>query len=101
MRRLFISGIKGGVGSTVIAANLASALAQAGEQVMCIDLDSKNELRLHFSHQWDDPTGWSSSLNLPIERSAFIDNDSVSFIPHGDTPSSLNAKKALIEKTFQ
>lgn len=101
MRRVFISGIKGGVGSTVIVANLASALSQAGETVICVDLDSKNELRLHFAHQWSDPTGWSSSKNLDLTQCAFVDNDSVSFIPHGDKPSTINAKKALIEKTHQ
>ncbi len=39
---------KGGVGKTTITANLAVALASAGHDVVVIDLDSQNALRLHL-----------------------------------------------------
>lgn len=96
MKRIFFSGLKGGVGNTTILANLASALVQAGESVTCIDLDSKNELRLHFAHQWDDFSGWSTQEKQTLDQVAFADEDGVKFIPHGYKPSTLKEKIQLI-----
>ena len=96
MKRIFFSGLKGGVGNTTLLANLACALVQAGERVTCIDLDSKNELRLHFAHQWDDLCGWSTLENNTLEKVAFADPDGVKFIPHGYKASTLSEKKQLV-----
>ncbi|CCQ11144.1 Cellulose synthase, putative [Pseudoalteromonas luteoviolacea B = ATCC 29581] len=99
MRRLFLSGLKGGVGTTTILANLATALVQAGESVTCIDLDSKNELRLHFAHAWDNATGWSNLAERAFDEAAFVDQDGVKFIPHGHGDSSLSEKQRMIKTT--
>lgn len=99
MRRVFFSGLKGGVGSTTVLANLATALVQAGESVTCIDLDPKNELRLHFSHSWSDAIGWASVPNLAFEQAAFVDSDGVKFIPHGYRESSLEEKLFVINES--
>ncbi|MEE3624942.1 cellulose biosynthesis protein BcsQ [Nitrospirillum sp. BR 11752] len=48
MPLIVISSPKGGVGKTTLAGNLAFALAQAGEQVVALDFDPQNSLRLHF-----------------------------------------------------
>ena len=47
---------KGGVGKTTIAANLCTALAARGQQVLAIDLDPQNALRFHIA---SDPHGRS------------------------------------------
>jgi cellulose synthase operon protein YhjQ len=43
-----VSGLKGGVGRTTLAANLASALVQAGRRCAAVDLDPQNGLCHHF-----------------------------------------------------
>ena len=40
---------KGGVGKTTVTANLCIALAEAGRQVLAIDLDPQNALRFHLA----------------------------------------------------
>ena len=48
MRLIAIVSAKGGVGKTTVSANLAIALSDAGHNVLAIDLDPQNALRLHF-----------------------------------------------------
>lgn len=43
-----VSSLKGGVGRTMLAANLASALVQSGRRAMAVDLDAQNALGAHF-----------------------------------------------------
>jgi cellulose synthase operon protein YhjQ len=43
-----ITGLKGGVGRTTLAANLASAVVQAGRRAAAVDLDPQNGLGHHF-----------------------------------------------------
>lgn len=49
MKIVAIVSAKGGVGKTMVAANLASAIAAIGrQQVAVVDLDPQNALKLHF-----------------------------------------------------
>ncbi|HUA76129.1 MAG TPA: cellulose synthase operon protein YhjQ/BcsQ [Acetobacteraceae bacterium] len=53
---------KGGVGKTTLAANAASDLARAGHDVIALDLDPQNALRLHFGVRPGDPEGFIATL---------------------------------------
>ena len=48
MNLVYLSSPKGGVGRTTLTANLAFALQRLGHQVVVLDLDVQNTLRLHF-----------------------------------------------------
>jgi len=53
---------KGGVGKTTLTANLSDAVHRLGYQVLAIDLDAQNALRLHFGVPLTDRSGFVSGL---------------------------------------
>jgi cellulose synthase operon protein YhjQ len=53
---------KGGVGKTSLSANVAGALARAGQRVLVIDLDVQNALRLHLGVRYSDQRGLAPCL---------------------------------------
>ena len=53
---------KGGVGKTTLTANLADALQRLGHQVLALDLDTQNALRLHFGVSLGDRAGFVAGL---------------------------------------
>ena len=56
MRRIAIINQKGGVGKTTTVANIAAALARAGQRVLVCDLDPQAHLTLHFGLDPSDDT---------------------------------------------
>ena len=58
MPLICVSSPKGGVGKTTLVANLAYALARAGNKVLALDLDVQNSLRLHFGVPFSDERGY-------------------------------------------
>jgi cellulose synthase operon protein YhjQ len=53
---------KGGVGKTTLTANVAGAVQRLGYQVLAVDLDSQNALRLHFGVPLTDSSGFVAGL---------------------------------------
>ena len=51
MPMIGIQGIRGGVGTTSLAAGLGWALSQLGERVMLVDACRDNQLCLHFNQK--------------------------------------------------
>ncbi|WP_168709166.1 cellulose biosynthesis protein BcsQ [Halomonas borealis] len=86
MKTLAVQGLRGGTGASSVAAGLAEALSQAGEPVLCLDLDSRNLLRLHFNHAWDDPRGWAQARQegLAWHEAAYVQGARLHFLPHGE-----------------
>lgn len=78
---------KGGVGKTTIAANLCTALAQRGRQVLAIDLDPQNALRFHIANE---PQACDSGLVeaatglMPWARAIRPAHGGVMLLPFGD-----------------
>ena len=62
MAILGLQGIRGGVGTTSIAASLAWALQLLGETVLVVDASPDNMLRFFFNVDADHREGWARSL---------------------------------------
>lgn len=89
LKKVFFKGLKGGVGTSSIVANVACALSNENKSIFAIDLDKKNELRLHFAMDWENELGWSNSYtneNAEKKWSDFFyqDSDGVNFLPFGN-----------------
>ncbi|MBQ4858013.1 cellulose biosynthesis protein BcsQ [Pseudoalteromonas sp. MMG007] len=85
MQRIFVKGIKGGLGSTSVVANLACVLKKSHVNVIAIDLDPKSDLGLHFGLPWKSTKGWSNEVNFEDVLLHFHqDSDGVIFLPFGD-----------------
>ncbi|MDR1373366.1 MAG: P-loop NTPase [Treponema sp.] len=109
MRIIPVASGKGGVGKSLIAANLGVALAQAGQRVVLADLDlGASNLHLVLGHQ-SPKNGIGAWLNDTKSdfHSVIADTDvrGLRFIP-GDTeiPGTANLKayqlKALVKRLF-
>ncbi|WP_086984464.1 cellulose biosynthesis protein BcsQ [Vibrio aphrogenes] len=59
MKRIVITGIRGGVGATTVAANLVTALHSIDQQTHIIDLNRENMMRFHFGMEPKSTDGWA------------------------------------------
>lgn len=83
MALILVQGLRGGVGSTFIAANLAIGLAQAGRDVSAIDFAVKGTLPLHFGLALDhavaevggNPLEDTSPLGVALRRAGGFAHD--------------------------
>jgi len=80
-----LQGVRGGTGTTSLVAALGEALAHAGHDVLCIDFDPRNQLRLHFNHPWQDDSGWALAETSGTEwyAMAFAFGERLTFLPYG------------------
>ena len=85
MPLLCVASPKGGVGKTTLAANLAWELARAGKQVMALDLDPQNALRLHFGMKLQNGHGVMPIMRQERHWKLALQQtpSSVLLLPHG------------------
>ncbi len=85
MPLISVASPKGGVGKTTLTANLGRELQQIGWQVLVVDLDAQNALRLHFSMPLGDGRGLAveSVRNRPWENLVFETTSGVLLLPFG------------------
>jgi len=79
-----VSG-KGGVGKTTICANLCAALRKNGHEVLAVDFDPQNALRLHFGINPADTSGLISNGHQPSKWNEVIvkTTEGCSVLPYG------------------
>jgi cellulose synthase operon protein YhjQ len=107
MPAILFSSPKGGVGKTTIAAHVAAILARRGHQVVALDLDPQNALRLHFGEAITDEAGFMCDLRPGSEwRASLVETRyGVDLLPYGATEpfdvvrlnAALTANPALIK----
>ncbi len=80
---------KGGVGKTMLAANLAHGLARAGRRVLALDLDPQNALRLHFGMPLGERSGLFTGESGALAWRATVQPTpwGVYLLPHGTVPA--------------
>ena len=85
MRRIIITGLRGGVGATTIAANVIQSLVLLEESVHVVDLRPENLLRLHFALDFSTRDGWAKRFLLSDswKKAAYVSNRNLSFVPYG------------------
>ncbi|MGB3835285.1 cellulose biosynthesis protein BcsQ [Castellaniella sp.] len=84
MKKIMVSGVRGGVGTTSVVAMLADALCTYGQTVLMIDLTSSDLLRLHFNVPWRDAHGWcNSQADGGWQRRVFSVRPGLYFLPSG------------------
>jgi cellulose synthase operon protein YhjQ len=83
---VIVSGFRGGVGSTTIVSNLASALQRADCQTLSIDLHPDNQLCVHYGVDQEIPTGWAQAIvdGDDWKRCAFQSADGRRILPFGE-----------------
>ncbi|MBB3102543.1 cellulose biosynthesis protein BcsQ [Azomonas macrocytogenes] len=76
---------KGGVGKTMLTANLAFAMQRLGLPVSVIDFDVQNALRLHFGMPLDDPRGYVAQAGQYADWQQFAINTptGIRLLPYG------------------
>jgi cellulose synthase operon protein YhjQ len=93
---------KGGVGKTTLAASVSAVLAASGQEVLALDLDPQNALRLHLGVPMHEEAGFLASLAEGADWRACLrpTRAGVSLLPHGaiDPKGALDLTRALLER---
>lgn len=86
MNLVYLMSPKGGVGRTTLTANLAFALQRLGHQVVALDLDCQNSLRLHLGLPVSEQRGIVPGLQHSSDwRSQIMETPSgVGLLPYGE-----------------
>lgn len=88
MPLISLASPKGGVGKTMLTANLAHELQRLGWQAVVIDFDLQNALRLHFAMLLSDGRGFATqeAIDAPWEDLVFETPSGVLLLPFGTVP---------------
>jgi len=93
---------KGGVGKTTLAANVAAVLAAQGHEVVSLDLDPQNALRLHLGVPIHEEGGFLARLAEGVSWRDCVrpTRAAVSLLPHGNTEpkAALDLTRLLLEQ---
>lgn len=92
---IVFSGLRGGAGTTSLAAMFADSLRQLNHSVLLIDLNPNDLLRLHFNVPYADQRGWAAAeaQGSPWYSQAYEITPHLSVLPygrHGVESSQLN-----------
>jgi cellulose synthase operon protein YhjQ len=95
MAMICVCSPKGGVGKTMLAANVALGLQRAGRRVLAVDLDPQNALRLHFGLPLAEEAGFAASQNWRAELRRTPSG--VTVLPYGslDATARLSLGRAM------
>lgn len=87
MPLICLTSPKGGVGKTSLAAGLAQALQRAGRQMLTLDCDPQNALRLHLGLPITDGAGFFTRLQDRPDWRACIRTTpaGIALLPYGET----------------
>lgn len=79
------SGLRGGSGTTSLAAMLADSLRLLGESVLLVDLHSTDLLRLHFTIPYKDGYGWAfaEKSGIPWYQHTYQIDPNLWVLPYG------------------
>lgn len=91
MPLICLSSPKGGVGKTTLTAHLAATLAARGHDVIAMDLDPQNALRLHLGLPFAEEDGFFSEPPRPWREIMRDTPPRVRLLPHG----SLDPRRAM------
>jgi cellulose synthase operon protein YhjQ len=93
---------KGGVGKTTLAANVSAVLAAQGHQVLAVDLDPQNALRLHLGVPLHEEAGFLATLGEGADWRSLVrpTRARVNLLQHGyaDPKSALDLTRLLLER---
>jgi len=86
MKLIAVSGLKGGVGASSVAANLTCGFNQLDRKVAIVDLDLRNFIRVYFSMIMTEEDGWAVRVNQGDDWAlAFYQSPAgVYFLPFGE-----------------
>lgn len=86
MKLIAVSGLKGGVGASSVAANLTCGFHHLDRKVAIIDLDLRNFIRVYFSMIMTEGDGWAVRVNQSEDWAlAFYQSPAgVYFLPFGE-----------------
>lgn len=85
MQIFCVQGLQAGVGAASFVANIARTLLELNQDVLIVDLNPSNLLRLHFNMDWENPNGWAFNLQnqKPWHEAGFQCEQGVVFVPFG------------------
>lgn len=85
MKRIIITGLRGGVGATTVAANLIQSLVALEQSAHVIDMRPENLMRLHFALDLSTTDGWAKRWlsGESWKNAAYISSGDLPFVPYG------------------